>query len=65
MKKKYLKPTTMVVEMQQSIMQIASQVERTAGNGGVNSGGSDAGVPDPILRSHQARFSDYDWEEEN
>ena len=64
MKKNYLKPTTVVLELQHSIMLYASQVRNTDGNGGVNSGGSDAGVQNPILRSRQARFSDYedDWE---
>ena len=64
MKRIYIKPTTVVIELQQRCLTPYSEVQRTAGNGGVNSGGSDAGVPDPILRSRQARFSDWDWEEE-
>lgn len=64
MKKKYLKPTTVVIELQHSIMQNAIEVQRTAGSGDTGYGGSDAEVPDPILRSRQARFSDWDngWE---
>ena len=63
MKKNYLKPTTVVIELQQRCLTPYSEVQRTAGNGGVNNGGGDSG-PNPVMRGRQARFSDWDWEEE-
>ena len=61
MKKEYIKPTMMVVEVQSSSILAGSPVQNVQGNTNVGNGGSDAGYSGPI-RSRQASFCD--WEEE-
>jgi len=60
MKKEYIKPTMMVVEVQSSSI-LADSVRNVQGNTNVGNGGSDAGYSGPI-RSRQASFCDWDEE---
>ena len=67
MKYIYIKPTMMVLELQQRCMLNGSdEVHDVGGNGGVGLGGSDAGTGagTNVGRGRQARFSDWDedWE---
>ena len=61
MKKEYVKPSVMVVEVQSSSILAGSPVQNVQGNTNVGNGGSDAGYSGPT-RSRQASFCD--WEEE-
>jgi hypothetical protein len=61
MKKEYIKPTMMVVEVQSSSILAGSPVRNVQGNTNVGNGGSDAGYSGPI-RSRQASFCDWDEE---
>ena len=61
MKKEYIKPTMMVVEVQSSSILAGSPVQNVQGNTTLGNGGSDAGYSGPI-RSRQASFCDWDEE---
>ena len=61
MKKEYIKPTMMVVEVQSSSILAGSPVRNVQSNTNVGNGGSDAGYSGPT-RSRQASFCDWDEE---
>ena len=61
MKKEYIKPTMMVVEVQSSSILAGSPVQNVQSNTNVGNGGSDQKYDGPI-RSRQASFCDWDEE---